>query len=106
MASPLDRMIDQACGIQPGAFVTMRCPTCRKGPLLSRPIAPAAPELATKTTQFSISARTGRSSVSKAKQQHQTAHEFLYGATAWRQGHGRGGLRVLSDRDRKRLPRR
>ena len=29
MASPLDRLIDQACGIKPGAFVTMRCPTCR-----------------------------------------------------------------------------
>lgn len=30
MVSPLERMIDKACGFKAGAFVTMRCPTCRK----------------------------------------------------------------------------
>ena len=30
MATALDRLIDQACGLQPGAFVTMRCPKCQK----------------------------------------------------------------------------
>ena len=36
MTSPLDRMIDEACGVKPGDFVTMRCSTCQKQKLAPR----------------------------------------------------------------------
>ncbi len=95
MASPLDRMIDEACGLKPGAFVTMQCPTCQKekqaprhetdpeGTAVVEADCPGVPAPATKIIRSGISARTGRSSVSKAKPRRPTAPEVLYGATEW-----------------------
>ena len=30
MPSPIERMIDEACGVKPGDFVTLRCPECNR----------------------------------------------------------------------------
>ena len=30
MASLLDRLIDKACGVEPGDFITLRCPDCKE----------------------------------------------------------------------------
>ncbi|WP_269582018.1 hypothetical protein [Roseibium sp. Sym1] len=29
MPTPIQQMIDAACGVQPGDFVTLRCPGCK-----------------------------------------------------------------------------